>query len=42
MTMRSLGIYLTEDEIDELIDKYDENGDCQFDLEEFRTMVSLA
>ena len=39
MTMKSLGIYLTEDEIDELIDKYDENGDCQFDIDEFRTMV---
>jgi hypothetical protein len=39
MTMKSLGIYLTEEEIDELIDKYDENGDCQFDIEEFRTMV---
>ena len=39
MTMKSLGIYLTEEEIDELIDKYDENGDCQFDIDEFRTMV---
>lgn len=39
MTMKSLGIYLTEEEIDELIDKYDENGDCEFDLDEFRTMV---
>ena len=37
--MKSLGIYITEEEIDELIDAYDENGDCEFDLEEFRTMV---
>jgi hypothetical protein len=39
MTMKSLDIYLTEDEINELICKYDENGDRQFDIDEFRTMV---
>jgi Ca2+-binding EF-hand superfamily protein len=42
MTLKSMGIYLTEEEIDDLIDKYDENGDCEFDLEEFRTMVRLS
>jgi len=41
MTMKSLGIYLSVEEIDELIDRYDENGDAQFDLEEFRTMVCI-
>ena len=39
MTMKSLGIYLTEEEINDLIEKYDENGDCEFDLGEFRAMV---
>jgi Ca2+-binding EF-hand superfamily protein len=39
MTMKSLGIYLTEDEISELIEAYDENGDGEFDLQEFRNMV---
>jgi len=39
MTMDSLGLRLSDEEVAALVEKYDVDGDAQFDLEEFRTMV---
>mmetsp|Transcript_3136 Transcript_3136/g.5055 ORF Transcript_3136/g.5055 Transcript_3136/m.5055 type:complete len:245 (+) Transcript_3136:2-736(+) len=41
LTMKSLGIYLTDQEIQRLIQRFDVDGDAQIDLEEFMEMVRI-